>query len=79
MTTHYRGPMPEAVWHVAMAAWERGVSVQSDFARTHSDALALCASLGWISTVSWDGLTYSRIWRITVAGLTALKNKDLIK
>lgn len=60
-------------------AHERGVAVQSNFARALSPQVALAASLGWITTVDPGGRTYSRIWRITVAGLTALNNKDLMK
>jgi hypothetical protein len=39
--------------------------------------VALLASLGWITSISTDGLSYGRKWFITAAGLTALQNKEL--
>lgn len=61
-----------------MRAWTSGVSIQGDFARTNAEDMALAASLGWISTVDPNGLAYRRQWRITVAGLSALHNKELM-
>lgn len=75
----YHGPLPPHIWLVATQAHEQGISVQSNFARAFAHEVALAASLGWITTVDPNGQAYGRIWRITVAGLTALNNKDLMK
>lgn len=38
--------------------------------------VALAASLGWLTTISPDGQTYTRQWRLTAAGLQALYQKE---
>ncbi|MCW2317123.1 hypothetical protein M2322_002677 [Rhodoblastus acidophilus] len=45
--------------------------VASNFAREYSTYLSLAASLGWITTISLDGLRYSRTWNITAEGVSA--------
>ena len=75
----YHGALPEEIWEVLTVAHEGGISVQSNLARVFSIEVALAASLGWITSVDPNGQAYSRIWRITVAGLTALNNKDLMR
>lgn len=75
----YHGPLPPNIWLVVTYAHEQGIAVQSNFARAFSAEVALAASLGWITTVDPGGQTFGRIWRITIAGLTALNNKDLMK
>lgn len=52
-------------------AWKLGITLQSDFYRTNSVAVALCASLGHISTIDHEG-NYGNVWRITHAGLKQL-------
>lgn len=76
---HYHGPLPDEMWPVLTQAHECGIAVQSNFARAYSPEVALAASLGWVSTVTPDGQAYSRMWRITVAGLSALHNKELMR
>lgn len=49
--------------------------VSSNFAREYAAEIGLLASLGWISTVNWDGKTYSRIWRLTHNGHIALSTR----
>lgn len=36
----------------------------------------MLASLGYISTIAPDGLSYTREWRITAEGFHALRVKD---
>jgi len=53
---------------VIIEAYRRGFTVQSDFARTHADYVAMAASLGLLSTRLY-GNVFSREWRPTVKGL----------
>lgn len=62
-----------------MAHLQAGLHVQGNFARAYAAEVALAASLGWITTVDPNGQAYGRVWHITVAGLTALNNKELMK
>lgn len=68
----YFGPLPGTIWPIIRRAWEEGIAVSSNIAREASTEIALAASLGWITTVTADGLGYSRIWHVTETGLTAL-------
>lgn len=77
--THYRGAYPEALWEVLRMSYDRGISVQSDFARHFAHSLALAASLGFITTIEPDGNGYNGRWRITASGLYALGNKELLQ
>lgn len=72
----YSGPYPPAVWEVLDRVHRASVSVQSNFAREYAVEMALCASLGFVSTVAPDGRAYGTQWYITTAGLTALTNKE---
>lgn len=72
----YLGRYPKLIWQVVSIAWERGISVQSNYAREHADIIALAASLGWISTVSLDGKGYSREWNVTAEGTIALNHQQ---
>lgn len=47
-------------------------TTKSDFARQHATAVALAASLGWITTVWPCGVAYTNSWRVTPAGLARL-------
>ena len=72
----YTGPYPGDIWLVLDDAHQGGLYIQSDRARFRSHAVALAASLGWITTVSTDGRTYGGVWRITQAGLAALTHRE---
>lgn len=68
----YFGPLPATIWPIIRKAWEEGIAVSSNLSREASTEIALAASLGWITTVTADGMGYSRIWNVTEQGLTAL-------
>jgi len=53
---------------VIIEAYRRGFTVQSDFARTHADYIAMAASLGLLSTRVYSNV-FSREWRPTIKGL----------
>lgn len=55
--------------------WEEPFTVASNFAREYAEEIALLSSIGWISTVTWDGQGFSRLWRLTGRGLTALNTR----
>lgn len=77
MSLPYKGALPAGLWKVLDTAHEKGgISVQGDYARSNSTCLALAASLGWVSTISPDLTEYGKVWRVTVAGLSALQNKE---
>ena len=76
-TGGYFGPMPDEVWGVMDRAWFDPPSISSNYARENAQVLALAASLGWITIVAPDGKSLSRSWHVTVAGLTAYRNKEL--
>ena len=56
-------------------AWECPFFIASDFARANRHAVALAASLGWISNIKPDGLAYSPCWHLTHAGALALERR----
>lgn len=58
---------------VILEAYRRGFTVQSDYARTHADYIAMAASIGLVSTRLY-GNVYSREWRPTVKGLAWLED-----
>lgn len=72
----YLGPVPEEVWLVVRRAWEVGISVSSDGARSLSPYIALAASMGWISNVSLDGLSFNRVWNVTAEGVAAVTQRE---
>jgi hypothetical protein len=57
---------------VLFEAYKKGFSVQSDFARSKADYVAMAASLGYLSTKLF-GLVFSREWRVTPEGLEELE------
>lgn len=57
-------------------AHQGGIAVSSNMARELAPYVALAASLGWISTVSTDGLHFTRTWNTTAEGVHALKHKE---
>lgn len=70
----YRGTIPKGVVQVLAWAWENPIAVQSDYARANSTDVAFAASMGWLSTISPDGHSYSKLWRITAEGLITLRD-----
>ncbi len=70
----YLGPHPQDLWPVIESAWQHGIAVSSNFARHYSQEVALAASLGWISTVTLDGLGFTRTWNITAEGVSAYQH-----
>jgi hypothetical protein len=70
----YHGPIPPGIWEIVKLAYSGGIAVSSNFAREQATELALAASLGWVSTISPDGLSYGRRWFATIEGLVALQS-----
>ena len=71
----YLGPIPETVWSVMDAVWTRPISVSSDPARLYACEFAFAASMGWVSNLAPDGLSFDRRWRVTPQGLYAMRHK----
>jgi hypothetical protein len=69
----YLGPIPPEVWEVLSQAWDAPIYIASNFAREHRHEVALAASIGWISNVKPDGLSYSPAWHLTASGALALE------
>lgn len=62
---------------ILLKAYRDGFKVQSDFARQHSQAVAMLASLGYLSTR--EGYQqYGRTWRITELGLRTLEKENIL-
>lgn len=76
---NYTGDVPGELWAVLVAAWKRPLALQSDYARQNSQAVALAASMGLLTTIKPDGSGFTPYWHITASGLTALSYKDLLK
>jgi len=62
-------PTDRKLCEVIIEAYRKGFTVQSDFARTQADYIAMAASLGLLSTRVY-GNVYSREWRPTIKGLS---------
>lgn len=75
----YFGEIPEGVWQVLDRAWFDPPSISSNYARQAAPALAVAASLGWITVIAPDGHSLSRSWHITAEGLTAYRNRNIWK
>ena len=73
----YLGPIPDEVWEVLLSAWDLPIYIASNFARAQRHAVALAASIGWISNIAPDGLDYSDRWHLTHSGAQALENHSL--
>lgn len=71
----YIGTIPEPTWEVLRIAWEDGLSIQSNIARTLAAFVGLAASLGWISTITLDGKQCTGVWNITLEGVMALTSR----
>lgn len=76
-TGGYFGPLPDEVWDVVDRCWEDPPSISSNYSRQHAMVFAIASSLGWITIVAPDGMTLSRSWHVTEAGLTAYRNKEI--
>ena len=74
-TIGYTGPITERTWETLAALWAEPFTVSSNFARERAEEIALLASIGWVSTVTYDGQAFSRLWRLTGRGLTALTTR----
>lgn len=72
----YLGPIPPEVWDVVRQAWEVGIFVSSDGARSLAPYVALAASMGWISNVALDGLSFTRVWNVTAEGVAAITQRE---
>lgn len=72
----YKGQIPKRLWRLLVIAYEEGIFTSSNRARKYSKEIALMASLGWISNISYDGWHWSNKWRITFEGFAALQNKE---
>lgn len=70
----YRGVVHAWVWLALTKCWHDGLRIESNYAREKRWAISFAASVGWISVVSPDGLSYGRTWRITTEGLMALQH-----
>ena len=72
----YFGPVPVTVWEVLEQAWEHPFSVASNLAREQAVAVSFAASMGWLSTISPTGATFTRLWHITPEGEITLRHKE---
>lgn len=64
------------LFDVVLEAYKRSFSVQSDYARSRADHVAMAASLGLISTRVHQNV-FSRDWRPTAKGLGWLEDQDV--
>ena len=62
--------MNRLIAEVLFKAWREGFSTKSDFARYRANEVAVCASLGLIST-RVRGEVFGTKWHITKQGLEA--------
>jgi len=69
----YVGAIPEAVYGVVLKAWASPFSVQSNYAREAAIEVALAASMGWITNIAPDGLSFTRQWHTTPEGLVSVQ------
>lgn len=60
--------MNDRVTSVLQRAWRGGFKTKSNFARECADAVAICASLGLIST-KIQGTKFGTTWFITKTGM----------
>lgn len=72
----YRGEIPDEVYEVMERAWSRPFTISSDYARSNALAVAITASLGWITNIALNGLDLSRSWHLTMEGAMALRAKE---
>lgn len=65
-----------STWAALKSIWLGCWHLEGNDARGHRHDVAMLASLGYISTIAPDGLSYTREWRITAEGFHALRLKD---
>lgn len=58
------------------AIWLSPLPLEANDARANRHEVAMLASLGYISTIAPDGMSYTRAWRITAEGFHALRSRD---
>lgn len=74
--TGFLGEYPPEAVEVIRYSWEGPFHISSNYARSHSIAVAFAASMGWISNIAPDGVTISRQWHPTAEGLFALRSEE---
>lgn len=52
------------------------LALESNYAREHRNEVAALASIGYISVIAPDGLSFTRHWYITRPGLMALQHHE---
>lgn len=77
--TGFKGEIPEEVWEVVERAWYQPFSISSNYARQNAIPVAITASLGWITNIALDGLSFSRSWHVTCEGTIALRMKEKLQ
>jgi hypothetical protein len=50
-------------------------AIESNYAREKRWAVAFAASVGWLTVVAPDGMSYGRTWHVTAEGLVALQHQ----
>lgn len=76
--TGYLGDLPDEALEVVRKAYAQPFAIASNYARENALDVAFAASMGWISSISPDGLSYSRRWHPTAEGLLTLRHhRDL--
>lgn len=65
--------IPDELLPVLRRAWEAPFTTRSDFARAHTEEVAVAACLGLL-TVRHNALSWGRAWKITSLGLQHLEN-----
>jgi hypothetical protein len=70
----YRGRINKQTWDVLADIWLYPRAIESNYARSYRNDIALLASLGYISVVAPDGMSYTRQWNVTAEGLYALRH-----
>lgn len=64
------------LFSVVLEAYKRSFSLQSDYARSEAELVAMAASMGLISTKVHNNV-YSRDWRPTARGLLWLEKQNV--
>lgn len=71
----YFGAITKEVWDILIYAWDGPFYISSNVARENPIPIAFAASLGWLSNISPDGMSFSRKWHLTAEGLHALRSR----
>lgn len=70
------GSLSSDIFDVLLEAHQFPIFLQGDYARQKAQALAACASLGWITTLNLKTKAFGRTWMITPEGFAALMNRE---